>query len=73
MPQQTFLTLGWVFMANNNVDNEPLVNHESHGHFLNVSQRYIEWCGHKAVEYSEKYCLILVSQTIFIHKYSWPH
>ena len=32
----------------------------------------VEFYGHKAVEYGVKYNLILVSQTIFIHKYSCP-
>ena len=28
-----FLSLVWVFMADNNVNNEPLVMHDSQGHF----------------------------------------
>ena len=31
-----FLSLVWVFMADNNVNNEPLVMHDSQGHFLIV-------------------------------------
>ena len=29
-----FLSHRWVFLADNNVNNEPLVMHDSHGHFL---------------------------------------
>ena len=32
----------------------------------------MECYGHKAVEYGEKYCMILESQTTFIVKYSCP-
>ena len=65
-----FLSLVWVFMADDIVNNEPLVMHDSHGAFLNCHLLIGECYGHKAVEYGVKYNVILVSQTIFIDKYS---
>ena len=56
----------WVFMANNNVDYEPLVIHDSQGHTLKYHPLIVEFYGHKAVEYGEKYSVILVSQTILL-------
>ena len=34
--KKQFLSLVWVFMVENNVNNKPLVMHDSHGHFLIV-------------------------------------
>ena len=42
------------------------------GSFLNCHLLIMECYGHKAVEYGVKYNLILVSQSIFIDKYSCP-
>ena len=44
-----FQSLVWVFMADNNVDNEPLVMHDSQGHFFNCHLLIVECYGHKAV------------------------
>ena len=52
-------------MADKTVYNESLV-------ILNCHLLLVECYGHKAVEYGVKYNLILVSQTIFIDKYSCP-
>ena len=60
-----FLSLVWVVMADKNVDNESLV-------ILNCHLLIVESYGHKAVEYRVTYNLLLVSQTIFIDKYSCP-
>ena len=65
-----FLTLIWVFMANINVNNQPLVIHDPQGHFQRQIMEYqlqiVECYGHKAVEYGEKYCFILVSQIFLL-------
>ena len=65
-----FLTRVHVFMAKNNVDDEPLVINDSQGHFLKCQLLIVECYGHKAVEYGEKDCRILESQTTFTVKYS---
>ena len=60
-----FLSLVWVGMADIIVNNESSV-------ILNCHMLIVECYGHKDVEYGVKYNLILVSQTIFIDKYSCP-
>ena len=61
-----FLSLVWVFMANNNVTNEPLVSCMTPRVIFNCHLLIVECDGHKAVEYGVKYNLILFPQTIFI-------
>ena len=53
--------------------NLPLIGHAwIPGSFLNRHLLIVECYGHKAVEHGVKCNLILVSQTIFIDKYSCP-
>ena len=56
-----FLILVWVFMANNNVNNEALGRTWLPGPFLKCRLRVVECFGYMAVENGKTYCLISVS------------